>query len=207
MDTPSAEQQDWTSVLTMSRIAAIFLFFMYIQLLWFQLKTHVHLFSDEDEAEEAEMSLAMSALLLFLATLLVALFSEFLVSSIDGFAQQWSISKSFIGVIVLPIVGNAVEHVTAVKVALNGKMELAMGVAVGSATQISLFVVPVVVIAGWIMNQPMSLAFPIFDVIIYLMAILIVYGVVADGKSNWLEGSMLLTAYGLTAVAFLWIKE
>jgi Ca2+:H+ antiporter len=128
-----------------------------------------------------------------------------LVSSIDGFAQELHISKSFIGIILLPIVGNAVEHVTAVKVALNDKMELAMGVAVGSATQVSLFVVPVVVIAGWAMGQPMTLAFPQFEIMIYLMSIVIVYAIIADGKSNWLEGSMLVTAYALVAITLIWV--
>merc|ERR1739844_439004 len=102
--------------------------------------------------------------------------------------------------------GNAVEHLTAIKVALNDKMELAMAVAVGSATQISLFVVPVVVLAGWVLDQPMSLAFPAFDVMTYVMAIIIVYAIIADGKSNWLEGSMLLTAYCLIAVSLLLVR-
>eukprot|EP00808_Paulinella_micropora_P028652 g73436.t1 len=102
-------------------------------------------------------------------------------------------------------VGNAVEHVTAVKVAYHGKMELAMGVAVGSATQVALFVVPVVVMAGWIMGQPMSLAFARFQIVMYLMSVLIVYAVIADGKSNWLEGSLLLTCYVLIAGALLYI--
>lgn len=201
-----SSSEDEETVLTISRIAAIFLFFMYAQLLFFQLHTHSHLFAEESEPDEAELSFSGSLSMLLVSTLLVAVFSEFLVSSIEGATEELKISKSFVGIIVLPVVGNAVEHMTAVKVALNGKMELAMGVAVGSATQISLFVVPVIVIAGWIMGQPMSLAFPIFDVLVYMMAILIVYGIVADGRSNWLEGSMLLTAYGLTAVALLWVK-
>ncbi|GAB9465408.1 hypothetical protein Gpo141_00002816 [Globisporangium polare] len=201
-----SEETKIQSTLALSHIAAIFLLFMYMQNLFFQLHTHIELFQeDRDEDEEMELSKRASGALLLTATLAVAGFSEMLVSSIDGFAQELHISKSFIGIILLPIVGNAVEHVTAVKVALNDKMELAMGVAVGSATQVSLFVVPVVVIAGWAMGQPMTLAFPQFEIMIYLMSIVIVYAIIADGKSNWLEGSMLVTAYALVAIALIWV--
>ncbi|CAH0489817.1 unnamed protein product [Peronospora farinosa] len=196
------------NTLILSRIAAAFLLFMYLQLLFFQLKTHADFFEDEHcESEEVvALSARASATVLLTATLLVAMFSEFLVDSIDGFAEQMHLSKSFIGIILLPVVGNAVEHVTAVKVALNNKMELAMGVAVGSATQVSLFVVPVVVISGWFMDREMSLAFPQFEILIYLMSIIIVYAIIADGKSNWLEGSMLLTAYALVATSLVWVE-
>ncbi|TMW62493.1 hypothetical protein Poli38472_005111 [Pythium oligandrum] len=201
-----SEESRVEKTLALSRVAAIFLLFMYMQLLYFQLFTHLHLFQGEGgEDEEVDLSKRASLIVLLSSTLLVALFSEYLVGSIDGFASELNVSKSFIGIVLLPIVGNAVEHVTAIKVALHDKMELAMGVAVGSATQVSLFVVPVVVIAGWIMGRPMSLAFPQFEIMVYLMAIIIVYAIIADGKSNWLEGSMLLTAYALVALALVWV--
>ncbi|KAG7398063.1 hypothetical protein PHYBOEH_011794 [Phytophthora boehmeriae] len=200
------EELKEANTLTLSRIAAAFLLFMYMQLLYFQLHTHADLFEDSEESEETvALSKRASAFVLLAATLLVSLFSEFLVDSIDGFANEMHLSKSFIGIILLPVVGNAVEHVTAVKVALNNKMELAMGVAVGSATQVSLFVVPVVVLSGWVMDKSMSLAFPQFEILIYLMSIIIVYAIIADGKSNWLEGSMLLTAYALVAITLIWV--
>ena len=82
-------------------------------------------------------------------------------------------------------------------------MELAMGVAVGSATQISLFVVPVCVLAGWIMEQPLTLAFNAFEAMTYIFSVLVVYVIIADGRSNWLEGSILLTMYCLVGVALL----
>nr|CCA23364.1 Ca2 :Cation Antiporter (CaCA) Family putative [Albugo laibachii Nc14] len=181
--------------LALSRVAALFLLFMYAQLLIFQLHTHSHIFQGEEGSQEqVELSRRASAIVLFGATIIVSVFSEFLVSSIDGFTTNMNLSKSFVGIILLPIIGNAVEHVTAIRVARNGKMELAMGVAVGSATQVSLFVVPIVVIAGWIMGQPMTLAFPEFEILIYMMSVIIAYAIIADGKSNWLEGSMLITA-------------
>lgn len=204
-----SEETRVAKTLLVSRIAALFLLFMYAQLLFFQLYTHLELFQGEpgedDDAEHVGLSMRASALVLLVSTLLVALFSELLVGSIDGFANELQLSKPFIGIILLPIVGNAVEHVTAVKVALNDKMELAMGVAVGSATQVSLFVVPVVVVAGWAFGEPMTLAFPRFEILVYLMSIIIVYAIIADGKSNWLEGSMLLTAYALVAVSLVWV--
>lgn len=193
--------------LALSRIAALFLLFMYAQLLIFQLHTHSHIFQGEEGTQEqVELSKRASAVVLLGATIIVSIFSEFLVSSIDGFTTNMNLSKSFVGIILLPIIGNAVEHVTAIRVARNGKMELAMGVAVGSATQVSLFVVPVVVIAGWIMGQPMTLAFPEFEILIYMMSVIIAYAIIADGKSNWLEGSMLITAYMLVAIALIWVN-
>ncbi|KDO32541.1 calcium/proton exchanger [Saprolegnia parasitica CBS 223.65] len=198
------------TVLHLSHISAVFLLLMYLQLLYFQLSTHAHLFNaaeamDADEDEEEPMSMRSGLLVLAVATVGVSILSQFLVDSIDGFVSSTQISKSFVGIIILPIVGNAVEHITAVRVALKDRMELAMGVAVGSATQISLFVVPVTVLAGWILNQPMTLAFPTFEAVTYVTSIVIVYAIVADGRSNWLEGSMLLTMYALIAVALLWI--
>lgn len=205
-----SESERVAKTLLVSRIAALFLLFMYAQLLFFQLYTHIDMFQEEADpdadAESVGLSMRASMMVLLVSTVLVAVFSEFLVSSIDGFAEELHISKPFIGIILLPIVGNAVEHVTAVKVALNDKMELAMGVAVGSATQVSLFVVPVVVLAGWAMNESMTLAFPRYEILVYLMAIVIVYAIIADGKSNWLEGSMLLTAYALVAVSLIWVN-
>ncbi|RHY66062.1 hypothetical protein DYB38_007385 [Aphanomyces astaci] len=187
---------------------------VYIQLLYFQMKTHVHLFEPAednthgtvDEYDNAcNMTLSSSIVVLGLATVLVAILSEYLVASIDGFVASTHVSKSFVGIIILPIVGNAVEHLTAVRVAFKQKMELAMGVAVGSATQISLFVVPVTVLAGWVMDQPMTLAFPTFEAVTYVTSVVIVYAIIVDGKSHWLEGSMLLTMYGLIAVSLLWV--
>ena len=124
-------------VLTISRVAAIFLLSMYIQLLVFQLKTHAHLFdndgggegeeNEEEEEEEARIPMSVSLLGLCLTTLSVTVFSDFLVGSIDDFCESSGVSRTFVGLIILPIVGNAVEHITAVTVAMKDKMDLAMG--------------------------------------------------------------------------------
>jgi Ca2+:H+ antiporter len=150
LPTPFGEYYDIEEpeVLAVSRFAAVFLMFMYLQLLIFQLKTHGHLFEDEDEAEP-EMHFSSAVFGLTATTVIIAILSEYLVGSIDGFCTESGISRTFVGLIILPVVGNAVEHITAVSVAAKDKMDLAMGVAVGSCTQISLFVMPLTVIIGW----------------------------------------------------------
>ncbi|ETW04256.1 calcium/proton exchanger [Aphanomyces invadans] len=205
IDLPLLNNDD--AVLGLSHISALFLILMYILLMVYQLVTHRAILAEKDEdEEEPELSFQGSLVVLLVMTLLVSLFSEFLVSSVDGFTVSADIPKPFVGIILLPIVGNAVEHITAIKVALKNNMELAMGVAVGSATQIAVFVVPVCVIAGWLMGQPMTLAFNAFEAMTYVVSSVIVYVVVADGKSNWLEGAMLIVLYCLVGVALLEIS-
>jgi len=108
--------------------------------------------------------------------------------------------SSFIGLILLPIVGNAAEHVTAVSAAAKGKMDLALSVAVGSATQIALFVVPFSVIVGWIVDVPMSLDFRIFETAVFLLSVFIASSVLSDGHANWFEGAMLIASYLIVAI-------
>jgi len=115
--------------------------------------------------------------------------------------------RPFVGVILIPIVGNAVEHVTAVSCALKGRMELSMGIAVGSGVQVALFVIPVTVLAGWGMGVDMDLHFRLFDVFVFMLTMIVLYAIVADGKGNWLEGVMLLICYTLIAIGYWFIPE
>ncbi len=101
-----------------------------------------------------------------------------------------------------PIVGNAAEHVTAVSVSVHDKIDLSMGVAVGSSIQISLFVIPFMVILGWIMDKPLSLLFDEFESIVLFLSVILVNCTMADGRSNWLEGWLLMLMYVVVAVAF-----
>ncbi len=197
---------DNEEVLLISRIAACFLLAMYMQLLFFQLFTHSYLVEDEDDEEEPEMPFWTALVGLLLVTLLVSIYSEFLVSSIDGFTESSGISKTFVGLIIIPVVGNAVEHITAVTVAMKNKMDLSMGVAVGSSAQVSLFVVPFIVLYAWALNIDMTLNFPPFEIMLYVLAVVIVTGCVSNGKSNWLEGSLLVTTYVMIAVGF-WFEK
>ena len=152
------------SVLILSRGTAIILLILYAMYLVFQLRTHSNLFDSEnqeseDEEEEVGMGAIAAACVLVVTTVLVAVCADYLVGSIDEIVASTNISKAFIGLILIPIVGNAAEHVTAVVVALRDKMDLAMGVAIGSSIQIALGVTPFLVIVGWIIGQPMSLHF------------------------------------------------
>jgi Ca2+:H+ antiporter len=156
------------SVLVLSRGTAIILLLLYVLFLVFQLRTHSNLFDAETQlneegeghhAEEPSMGPISAAAVLVVTTILVAVCADYLVGSIDDIVESAHISKAFIGLILIPIVGNAAEHVTAVVVAVRNKMDLAMGVAIGSSIQIALLVTPFLVVVGWIIGQPMSLHF------------------------------------------------
>ncbi|KAG8533838.1 uncharacterized protein KY384_001579 [Bacidia gigantensis] len=147
------------------------------------------------------MSRNAAMLLLVISTGLVAVCAEFLVASIDHLVDNTSVSQAFIGLIILPIVGNAAEHVTAVTVASKNKMDLAIGVAVGSSIQIALFVTPVIVLLGWMMGKAMTLYFSLFETISLFVSAFIVNFLVLDGRSNYLEGALLIAAYIIIAVA------
>jgi Ca2+:H+ antiporter len=186
-------------MLILSRGTAIILLALYVLYLIFQLKTHSNLFDAENQTnnevssapEEPQMGAIAAAIVLVVVTVTVAICAEYLVSSIDSLVETTHISKTFIGLILLPIVGNAAEHVTAVLVAVKDKMDLAMGVAIGSSMQIALLVTPFLVILGWIIGQPMTLHFETFETVVFFVSVLVVTYVLMDGKSNWLEGSMV----------------
>jgi len=159
---------------------------------------------EEEEPEESTISLSFSLILLTIVTLAISFCAEYLVDSIEGISENWNLSPSFVGLILLPIVGNAAEHVTAITVALKNKMDLAIGVALGSSMQVALMVIPFLVIVGWIINVNLSLVFTLFETICIFTSVLIVNQLINDGKSNWLEGCMLLAAYTIIAAAY-WI--
>lgn len=176
-------------ILMLSHGTAIILLILYVLYLVFQLKTHTELFderktdeeggdaqNEEEEPEHTEgetLSPVAAAVALVLITVLVAICAEFLVGSIDSIVKTAGISKTFIGLILLPIVGNAAEHVTAVVVALKGKMDLAIAVAVGSSMQIALLVTPFLVILGWIMHRDMTLHFETFETVVFFLSVLV----------------------------------
>jgi len=158
--------------------------------------------TQEDELETPQMTVWVTMGLLAVVTVLVAVTAEWLVDSINGLTDSGHISKEFVGVILLPIVGNAAEHVTAVTVSVKDKLNLSIGVAVGSSIQIALFVVPFIVTLGWILGKPLTLLFDPYESIAMFLAVLTVNYVVQDGKSNWLEGFILMGLYLILAVTF-----
>lgn len=155
----------------------------------------------EDSDEKPKLSRGTAMILLLVTTGLVAACAEFLVDSIDYLVSTTGVSQAFIGLIILPIVGNAAEHVTAVTVASKNKMDLAIGVALGSSIQIALFVTPVIVLLGWILDTEMSLYFSLFETVSLFVSAFIVNYLMLDGRSNYLEGALLIAAYVIIAVA------
>ncbi|EJU04647.1 calcium/proton exchanger [Dacryopinax primogenitus] len=155
-----------------------------------------------EEPEYPTMNFATCVILLIVVTVLVGVTAEFLVDSIDGVTATGHISEEWVGLILLPIVGNAAEHVTAVTVSVKNKLDLSMGVAVGSSIQIALFVIPFIVVLAWIMGKPLTMLFDPFESVVLFLAVLTVNYVVADGRSNWLEGMILMNLYAIVAVAF-----
>lgn len=161
---------------------------------------------DDDDEPQEQMSRTAATVLLLCSTGLVAACAEFMVDAIPKIAGDSSgLSTAFIGLIILPIVGNAAEHVTAVTVAMKNKMDLAIGVAIGSSIQIALFVTPVVVLLGWILDTNMSLYFNLFETISLFVTAFVVNFLILDGRSNYLEGSLLIASYIIIAlVAFFY---
>ena len=197
---------------------AIVLIGVYLLTLLFSMRTHSYLYdagvvNTDDEVALADANLAIDDEtekpnlwlwigVLLVATLLVAYESEMLVGELEEATERLGLTALFTGVIVLPIVGNAAEHATAVTVAMKNKMDLAVSVAVGSSLQISLFVAPVLVIAGWLLGKPMDLNFNPFELVAVAVAVLITNSISSDGKSNWLEGTLLLATYVILGLAF-----
>ncbi|PLW08252.1 hypothetical protein PCASD_22127, partial [Puccinia coronata f. sp. avenae] len=183
-------------LLVISRGTSVLLLAMYVLYLYFQLKSHSYLYEDSSstgEPEEAQMNFRTATGALVGVTVVTAFCAEYLVDSIDEFAQQAGIPKTFIGLILLPIVGNAAEHVTAVFMAMKGKMELAIGVAVGSSIQIAVGVIPIMVIIGWATGKELTLFFENFETICLVFSVLLTTLLIQDGKSNYMEGAMLVS--------------
>ena len=199
-----------TEVLFLSRGTAILMLIIYVLFLFFQLRTHAEFFKaaaneeagDDEEQEQARISWVISAGLLVGLTVVVSFCADFLVGSIDSIVEQTGISKTFVGLILIPIVGNAAEHVTAVVCACKNKMDLAIGVSLGSSLQIAIFMTPFLVVLGWAIGQPLSLYFKSFETITMFVAVLVVNYTIQDGKSNWLEGAQLMGTYIIIALAF-----
>lgn len=193
----------------LSEEIAIILAIMYVLSLIFTLKTHHHLFAEPEtewvpETKPApEWSRMKSFIILVAATAGVALMSEFLVGSVEHAADALGMTKVFIGVIVVAIIGNAAEHSTAVLMALKDKMDLAVTIAVGSSIQVAMFVAPTLVLASMFWGpHPMDLHFTPLEVISVVIAMGVMSLVAQDGESHWMEGALLLAVYVILGLAF-----
>ncbi|KAK0629817.1 Sodium/calcium exchanger protein-domain-containing protein [Bombardia bombarda] len=158
-----------------------------------------------DDGEGPHLFFSTAIGLLLGSTVLVAFCAEFMVDGISAVTEGGAVSQEFVGLILLPIVGNAAEHATAVTVAIKDKMDLAIGVAVGSSMQVALFLIPLLVIIGWGMGlDEMNLSFDLFQVAVLFVSILLVNYLIADGKSHWLEGMLLMSLYLIIATCSWW---
>tara|TARA_B100000700_G_C15021647_1_gene846029 strand:- start:789 stop:2000 length:1212 start_codon:yes stop_codon:yes gene_type:complete len=192
------------SILNLSHVAAIILIALYGLFLLFQLRTHQELFATDGKHHHDDplMSYREAIVLLILATVVLGWMAEILVHSISKGASELGLKPLFIGVILLPFFGNAAEHFTAVTVAKRNKMDLSFAIAVGSSTQIAVFVAPVMVLIAWIVGVDLGFNFGVFETIAVFLSVLIANTIASDGKSNWLEGTMLLGTYAIMGAAF-----
>lgn len=154
---------------------------------------------------KAHWSVRKSVLWLLFATALVAWLSEVLIGAVEPVVEAWGISEFFLGIVIIPLVGNVAEHMVAVQAAWKDKMELGMAVAVGSSLQIALFVAPLLVFVSLLLGNPLTLVFNEFELVGLAGAALIAGIIALDGKSNWLEGAQLLAVYIITALAFYFL--
>jgi Ca2+:H+ antiporter len=184
----------------------IFTFFTHKHLFYTQAHIENHKKDQEKNIDAMAWTKKKSFLYLGLSMVGVIAVSEILVGSVESTAEQFGFGELFVGAIIIGIVGNAAEHSSAIVLARKGKIELSIGIAAGSGTQIALFVVPILVLAGIVMNQQFSLVFTLYELVTIFLAALILNLIARDGKSNWFEGLMLTFVYVIIAIGFFFLK-
>jgi Ca2+:H+ antiporter len=215
-----------------SDVLAFVLLGVYIASIIFTFVTHKHLFAipsmereevnglrgikgnklykdidnQRQHSEDSHWSKKKSILLLGAGVIGVVLVSEVLVSSVEVTIKKFGFGEVFVGAIIVGIVGNAAEHSSAILLARRGKLDLSIGIAAGSGTQVAIFVVPILVITGIVLNRPFNLVFTIYELAMVFLAALILNLIAHDGKSNWFEGIMLTAVYIMIAVGFFFIR-
>ncbi len=192
-------------VVRISDAASIVLIALYALYLAFTMYSKSGQAAVPEEAHEKppRRKLYIALGLLVGATIAIVFMSEILVGALEPTAHQWGLSDMFVGVMLVPLVGNIAEHLVAVQTAIKNKMDLSIGIAVGSGLQIALFVAPVLVLVSQFVGPaPMTLVFNPFEIAALIGAVLIAVLVSIDGRTNWLEGAQLLALYIVVAVAF-----
>jgi Ca2+:H+ antiporter len=162
--------------------------------------------SSGDEApHKPKWTLRLTIIVLVLATLGTAFVSETLVGAVEPVTEQLGLTEFFLGIIIIPLVGNVAEHLVAVQVAIKNKMELSMAVSLGSSIQIALLVAPVLVFLALLFDQRLLLVFNTYELVVLIGTAVIAAFIAQDGESNWLEGAMLIAVYIIIALAFLFL--
>ena len=194
----------------LSLAIAVVLFLTYFCVLGFSLRTHKHFYQGHQEhAEETgeQWSRGKAITILLVATAFVALLSEFLVGTIENVRDAVGVTEVFVGVIVVAIVGNAAEHSTAIVMAMKNKMDLSVGIAIGSSLQIALFVAPVLIFLSYLLGRPMDLEFSVPEVLAVVASVYILFQISEDGETNWIEGVQLLSVYVILGILFFYLPE
>lgn len=190
----------------LSIVISVLLILLYALSMWFSLKTHSYLFVKKSAPrEKAKWTKMHAGLLLLGATILLALISEILVSQVEQVGHTFGISEIFLGAVIIALIGNAAEHLAAIFFALKNDLDLAVNVTVGSSLQIALFVAPLTVLAGVLMQIPMNLVFTTFEVVALFASVLVVNEIANDGRVNWFEGAQLIILYTIIAALFYFI--
>ncbi|XP_038977569.1 vacuolar cation/proton exchanger 3-like [Phoenix dactylifera] len=208
-----SEVQYGKSEVSLSRFSSCVMLVAYASYLVFQLKSHRNLYSpideedrqnedDPDEVEVPELGQWEAISWLAVLTIWVSILSEYLVNAIEGASDSLNLPVGFISVILLPIVGNAAEHASAIMFAMKDKLDITLGVAIGSSTQISMFVIPFCVVVGWITGKQMDLNFQLFETATLFITVLVVAFMLQEGTTNYFKGLMLILCYLIVAASF-----
>ncbi|MBN1680317.1 MAG: calcium/proton exchanger [Anaerolineae bacterium] len=202
-DATFVENQEFESELLLSEGIALILILLYIANVVYSLTVGRHSKPDASGGHhEPTWTPQIAVAVLAAATLGIVIMSEFLVGSVEPVVEKLGWSELFVGVIIVPIIGNVAEHLVAVQVALKNRMELSVSIALGSSIQIALFVAPVLVFVSLLFEKKLILAFTLPEVIALAAASYVSALVAEDGESNWFEGLMLLAVYVIVALAF-----
>jgi Ca2+:H+ antiporter len=190
----------------MSEFVAVILMLGYVLSLVYSMWTHRAVFGEggtvAEGEEQPQWSMKRALAVLLVSAAAIGYLSELLVGSTEAATRELGLSEIFVGLIVVPIIGNAAEHSSAVMMALKNRMDLAVGIAIGSSTQVALLIAPLLVFLGLAFGRPMDLAFSLMEVASVALAAAIASSVVRDAESNWLEGALLLLVYAILGVAF-----
>ncbi len=186
----------------LSVVIAVIMFLIYILSLVFSFYTHKDLYSvDHQQESQVKWTLKKAVLVLTAATVLIGIESEIFTGAVEPMTKSVGLSEFFVGIVLVPIIGNAAEHSTAILMAAKNRMDVATEIALGSSLQMILFVTPVIIFLS-LLFSPMSIVFNEFELIALVFSVLIANRVASDGESNWLEGVQLIAVYIVMAASF-----
>ena len=206
-----------------SLLLAIILMIVYIASLFFTFVTHKHLFTysalqyqqenpnEKDKEQTNKESLQnlwskkKSFVILTFSIICVAIISEILVGSVESTAKEIGLGQVFIGAVIVGVIGNAAEHASAIMLSFKNKLELSIGIATSSGTQVALFIAPIIILSGFLLGKPFTLVFTLFEIVTLFLATIILKWISSDGKSNWFEGLVLIAVFIVFAIGFFFV--